>query len=90
MSCAEKRRRAHKEGGVSYNNFMATIVITGGGTGVHILPNIALIPALRKRFDKIYYVGVKGGREESAAASARVPFYSVPAVKLDRQKKAAN
>ena len=90
MSCAEKRRRAHKEGGVSYNNFMATIVITGGGTGGHIMPNIALIPALRKRFDKIYYVGVKGGREESAAASARVPFYSVPAVKLDRQKKAAN
>ena len=90
MSCAEKRRRAHKEGGVSYNNFMATIVITGCGTGGHIMPNIALIPALRKRFDKIYYVGVKGGREESAAASARVSFYSVPAVKLDRQKIFAN
>lgn len=54
------------------------------------MPNIALIPALRKRFNKIYYVGVKGGREEGAAASARVPFLAVPAVKLDRQKKASN
>lgn len=69
---------------------MATIVITGGGTGGHIMPNIALIPALRKRFDKIYYVGIKGGREEKAAKSARIPFLDVPAVKLDRQKIFAN
>ena len=54
------------------------------------MPNIALIPALRKRFDKIYYVGIKGGREEKAAKSARIPFLDVPAVKLDRQKIFAN
>ena len=65
---------------------MATIVLTGGGTGGHIMPNIALIPALRELFDKIYYAGVKGGREEAAAKKAGVPFIAVPAVKLERQK----
>ena len=81
---------SHRAGKISYTVSMATIVITGGGTGGHIMPNIALIPALRKRFDKIYYVGIKGGREEKAAKSARIPFLDVPAVKLDRQKIFAN
>lgn len=65
---------------------MATIVLTGGGTGGHIMPNIALIPALRELFDKIYYAGVRGGREEAAAKKAGVPFIAIPAVKLERQK----
>lgn len=69
---------------------MATIVLTGGGTGGHIMPNIALVPALRELFDKIYYVGQAGGREEAAAKKAKLPFLAVPAVKLDRQKAAAN
>ena len=65
---------------------MTTIVLTGGGTGGHIMPNIALIPALREKFSRIYYVGREGGREKVFAESAGVPFFGVPAVKFERDK----
>ena len=32
---------------------MPTIVLTGGGTAGHVMPNVALLPELRKHFDKI-------------------------------------
>ncbi|MDE5618708.1 MAG: UDP-N-acetylglucosamine--N-acetylmuramyl-(pentapeptide) pyrophosphoryl-undecaprenol N-acetylglucosamine transferase, partial [Clostridia bacterium] len=63
---------------------MSTIVLTGGGTGGHIMPNIALLPELSKLFDNIYYAGVKGGREENIAKSHNLPFLPIKAVKLDR------
>lgn len=69
---------------------MTTILLTGGGTGGHIMPNIALLPELKKRFDKIYYSGVKGGREEGIAAAHSIPFIAVPAIKLDRSNKLSN
>ena len=37
-----------------------TIVLTGGGTAGHIMPNIALIDELKKHFDKIIYIGSSG------------------------------
>ena len=39
------------------------IVMTGGGTGGHIVPNLALIPDLKKHF-KIYYLGESDSMEE--------------------------
>ena len=33
------------------------IVLTGGGTAGHIIPNLALIDELRKHFSGIYYIG---------------------------------
>ena len=42
---------------------MKKIVLTGGGTAGHIMPNIALIPELEKHFNEIYYLGSKGSME---------------------------
>jgi len=49
---------------------MKTIVLTGVGSGGHIIPNIALLPYLKKHFDNIYYVGEKGGMENSGIGYA--------------------
>ena len=32
---------------------MKSILLSGGGTAGHVMPNIALIPYLKKHFDKI-------------------------------------
>ena len=42
---------------IKYNKkefFIKTIVFTGGGTGGHVIPNIALFDEIRKMFDRIY------------------------------------
>lgn len=69
---------------------MRTIVLTGGGSGGHIIPNIALIPYLKNYFDKIYYVGEQGGMEERIAKANNIPFYAIRAIKLDRVKLLKN
>ncbi len=69
---------------------MRTIVLTGGGSGGHIIPNIALIPYLKKHFDNIYYVGEKGGMEEKIAKANNIQFFPIRAIKLDRVKLLRN
>ncbi|MDR2091208.1 MAG: undecaprenyldiphospho-muramoylpentapeptide beta-N-acetylglucosaminyltransferase [Clostridiales bacterium] len=66
-----------------------TIVLTGGGTAGHIMPNIALLPYLKKYFDKVYYIG-GGGMEKAIAEKYGVPFYETSVVKLDRGNPAKN
>ena len=36
---------------------MKSIILAGGGTAGHITPHLALMPQLKKHFDKIYYFG---------------------------------
>lgn len=69
---------------------MKTIVLTGGGSGGHIIPNIALLPYLKKHFDNIYYVGESGGMEEKIAKEYNIPFFPIKAIKLDRTKVLSN
>lgn len=64
---------------------MATIVLTGGGTAGHVTPHLALLPYLKKDFDKIYYIGSFGGMEKNIIANTGVKYYSVPCVKLIRK-----
>jgi UDP-N-acetylglucosamine--N-acetylmuramyl-(pentapeptide) pyrophosphoryl-undecaprenol N-acetylglucosamine transferase len=66
-----------------------TIVLAGGGTAGHIMPNIALLPYLKKYFDKIYYIG-GDGVEGEIAKKYGVPFYRTSAVRLDREKIVKN
>ena len=35
------------------------IVLTGGGSAGHVIPNIALLPTLSKNFNEIHYIGSK-------------------------------
>lgn len=64
---------------------MRTIVLTGGGTAGHVMPNLALLPELKKYFDKIIYIGGKG-IERDLALTAGIPFFETPVVKLDRSR----
>ena len=64
---------------------MATIVLTGGGTAGHVTPHLALLPYLKKDFDKIYYIGSYGGMEKNIIAKTGVKYYSVPCAKLIRK-----
>ena len=62
-----------------------TLVMTGGGTGGHIVPNLALIPELKKHF-KIYYFGQKDGMEKKLIAKDKdIIYVDIPAVKFVRK-----
>ena len=64
---------------------MAKIILTGGGTGGHIYPNLALIPALKKEGYDIVYVGGDGDTlEKRLCNNLGVEYHSVPAVKFVR------
>lgn len=65
---------------------MAKIVLTGGGTCGHIMPNIALLPELYKHFDDIYYMGEVNSREEKISREYKLGFYHTDAIKLSRTK----
>ena len=69
---------------------MKTLVMTGGGTGGHIIPNLALIPTLKKHF-KIYYLGEKGSLEEELISKTQgVEFVPIRAVKFARKLSLKN
>ncbi len=58
------------------------IALTGGGTGGHIFPAIAVGEALARRGHEVFYVGSSG--LESQLAPKHFPFYEIAAGKLDR------
>lgn len=64
---------------------MKKIVMTGGGTGGHVTPNLALIPRLRAEGWEIHYIGGADSVEQELIS--RVPdvsYYSVSVGKLRR------
>jgi len=63
---------------------MKSIVITGGGSGGHVLPLIALLPQLKTKFDKIIYVG-SGEFEKQIALKHNLPYYQIETPKLIRK-----
>lgn len=55
------------------------ILLTGGGTAGHAIPNIAIAAAIRD-FDpkaKISYIGSYGGQEKALCVDAKIPFESI-------------
>ena len=66
------------------------IVLTGGGTAGHIMPNIALLKYFKKYFREIIYIGSESGMEKGIAEKHGIPFYSVPVIKLVRRKFLVN
>lgn len=64
---------------------MRTIILTGGGTAGHCIPNIALLPYLKEKFDKIYYIGSKNGIEKDIITNqTSIPYYSISCAKFNR------
>ena len=65
---------------------MTNIVLVGGGTAGHIMPNIALVPALKGLFDKVLYIGTPNSMEERICKMQNIPFYPTKATKFYRRK----
>ena len=60
-------------------------VFTGGGTGGHIYPNLALIPEFEKEGFSPVYIGGEGDVQERRLAKERnIPYYAVPTIKFSR------
>jgi len=69
---------------------MKTILLTGGGTGGHVIPHLSLLPHLKKHFDKIYYIGTKTGIEKEIILNqTNIPYFEISASKLIRDKKSS-
>lgn len=64
--------------------YMKSIVLCGGGTAGHIMPNIALLPYLKKHFDKIYYIGTNG-MEKDIVKQYDIEFFEIDTPKFNRK-----
>lgn len=61
---------------------MKKILFTGGGTGGHIYPNLAIMDLLKDEY-QIIYIGLKDSLEEKLV-SPKYKFYNISAVKFIR------
>jgi UDP-N-acetylglucosamine--N-acetylmuramyl-(pentapeptide) pyrophosphoryl-undecaprenol N-acetylglucosamine transferase len=67
------------------------IAFTGGGTGGHVYPGLAVIEALRERWSgRIIWIGSGKEVERAAVEAAGVEFFSVPSGKLRRSLSLRN
>ncbi len=60
------------------------IVLTGGGTAGHVMPNLALAPHLRQRGWELHYFGSQEGPERNLAEEEGIPFHAIATGKLRR------
>lgn len=67
-----------------------SIVLCGGGTAGHIIPNIALLPELKKYFSKITYLGEADSMEEEIAKQNKLDFIPIKCIKFNRENLAKN
>ncbi len=64
------------------------IIFTGGGTGGHIYPNLALIDEFKRRgYSPIYIGGDNDSLESKLIKDKDIPFYGVKTIKLIRSLK---
>ena len=63
---------------------MSKIILTGGGTAGHCIPNVALLPQLQNHFNDIIYIGSKNGIEKNIIEKEKIEFYEIPCAKFDR------
>jgi UDP-N-acetylglucosamine--N-acetylmuramyl-(pentapeptide) pyrophosphoryl-undecaprenol N-acetylglucosamine transferase len=61
------------------------VVFTGGGTGGHVFPGLAVVEELLRRWDgKAVWIGSSNGIENHILKNAGFPFYGIAAGKLRR------
>lgn len=64
---------------------MKKIVMTGGGTGGHVTPNLALIPRLQQDGWEVHYIGAANSVEQELVSQLEgVKYYTVAVGKLRR------
>ncbi len=63
---------------------MKKILMTGGGTAGHVMPNLALFNDLKKSGYEIVYVGSKKGIEKTLVTNENIKYYSISSGKLRR------
>ena len=64
------------------------VLISGGGTGGHLFPAIAVAQALSRNAPdtQLLYVGRRGGMEEQVVPRYGIPLQTIVAAKLDMEK----
>lgn len=70
----------------------ATIAFTGGGTGGHVFPGLAVADALRDRgfAGRLAWIGSKKDSDRKAVEAAGLEFFAIPSGKLRRQPSLEN
>jgi UDP-N-acetylglucosamine--N-acetylmuramyl-(pentapeptide) pyrophosphoryl-undecaprenol N-acetylglucosamine transferase len=63
---------------------MKKIVLTGGGTAGHVMPNLAIVPGLQELQWEIAYIGSHTGIEKDLLAQAGIPYYAIATGKFRR------
>lgn len=63
---------------------MKKIIMTGGGTAGHVVPNLAIMPHLKKLGYEIKYIGSKKGIEREIIEEKKIPYYAISSGKLRR------
>ena len=66
---------------------MINIAFTGGGTGGHIYPGLAVAAELQKRLQgeyRLFWIGSSAGMDRSIVESEGIDFFGVPSGKLRR------
>ncbi|HAJ77457.1 MAG TPA: UDP-N-acetylglucosamine--N-acetylmuramyl-(pentapeptide) pyrophosphoryl-undecaprenol N-acetylglucosamine transferase [Clostridiales bacterium] len=67
---------------------MRKIIFTGGGTGGHIMPNLAIINDIKDKY-QIKYIGSKAGMEKDIV-SKTMPYFGITTCKLKRSLSLSN
>jgi UDP-N-acetylglucosamine--N-acetylmuramyl-(pentapeptide) pyrophosphoryl-undecaprenol N-acetylglucosamine transferase len=62
------------------------IVLTGGGTGGHVFPALAMAEELKKRGYELRYVGSQRGMEARLVPQSGIPFFTVQTGAVKNQK----
>lgn len=60
------------------------ILFTGGGTGGHVYPNLALAQEFKRRGFEPIYMGGNDSVEQKLAQDENIPFFHTPTIKLVR------
>ena len=65
------------------------VMITGGGTGGHTSPAVAIVEEMRRRDPQliVQWIGRRGGIEERISKARNIPFRSLPVEGWPRTKK---
>lgn len=60
------------------------IILTGGGSAGHVIPNIALLSKLQQENWEVFYLGSKNGIERKLIAQHHIPYVIISTGKLRR------